>query len=52
MLLETTQTVRSALDDGQSVDDIIAAGLGDKWASWGSGFINEAQWIRTIAGSL
>lgn len=52
MLLETTQIVRSALDDGQSVDDIIAAGLGDKWASWGSGFINEAQWVRIIAASL
>ena len=52
MLLETTQIVRSALDDGQSVDDIIAAGLGDKWISWGAGFINEAQWVRTIAASV
>jgi glyoxylase-like metal-dependent hydrolase (beta-lactamase superfamily II) len=52
MLQETTQFVRSALEDGQTIESIIEQGLGDRWQSWGTGFINEAQWVRTIAASL
>lgn len=52
MLVETVAEVRAALDAGKSVDDIVAAGLDAKWAEWGTGFINEAAWIRTIVGSL
>jgi glyoxylase-like metal-dependent hydrolase (beta-lactamase superfamily II) len=52
MLVETVAEVRAAFDAGKSVDDIVAAGLDAKWAEWGTGFINEATWIRTIVGSL
>ena len=52
MLVETVAEVGAALDAGNSVDDIVASGLDAKWAEWGTGFINEAAWIRTIVGSL
>ena len=52
MLVATVAEVRAALDSGKSVDEIIEAGLDAKWAVWGTGFINEAVWIRTIVGSL
>ena len=52
MLVETVAEVRAALDAGKSLDDIVAAGLDATWAVWGTGFINEAAWIRTIVGSL
>lgn len=52
MLVTTSDTVKAALAAGDSVEDIAAAGLGDEWASWGAGFIDEAKWISFIAGSL
>lgn len=52
MLVTTSGQVRAALDSGKSVEEITAAGLGDEWDSWGTGFINEASWISFIAGSL
>ena len=52
MLVATVAEVRAALDSGKSVDEIIEAGLDATWAVWGTGFINEAAWIRTIVGSL
>ena len=52
MLVRTSGSVKSALDAGASTDQVIEKGLGDEWKSWGSGFIDEASWIRFIAGSL
>jgi glyoxylase-like metal-dependent hydrolase (beta-lactamase superfamily II) len=52
MLVATSEQVKAALADGKSVDEITAAGLGDEWDSWGTGFIDEAAWIRSIADSL
>lgn len=51
MLIETSKIVRDAAADGKSVDEIVAQGLGEKWSSWGTGFINEERWIRTIYAS-
>lgn len=51
MLIETSSTVRDAITAGKSVDEIVAQGLGEKWSSWGAGFINEERWIRTIHAS-
>ncbi|TXS96680.1 MBL fold metallo-hydrolase [Parahaliea maris] len=51
MLEATIGLVNDRLDDGASVDEIVAEGLGNKWDSWGAGFIDEAKWIRTIAAS-
>ncbi len=49
MIRETRAAVTAALGSGQSVDEIVATGLDPRWASWGSGFINEERWIRTLA---
>lgn len=52
MLTSTVESVASRLGKGQTKESIIEDGLGDQWASWGKGFINEAMWIDTIAASL
>ena len=52
MLTRNIDTVRSAIAAGKSVDEVIAAGLGDEWDIWGSGFVDEPSWIRSIAASL
>lgn len=49
MIRETRAAVTGALGSGQTVDEVVAAGLDPRWASWGSGFINEERWIRTLA---
>jgi glyoxylase-like metal-dependent hydrolase (beta-lactamase superfamily II) len=52
MLVTTTELVQSRLEQGMSVESIVAQGLGEQWDSWGQGFINEAAWIGFIAGSV
>lgn len=51
MIRATRAEVMEALGQGRSVDEIVADGLAPRWASWGSGFINEERWIRTLAAS-
>jgi cyclase len=51
MIRETRATVLDALGSGRSVDEVVAAGLGPQWTSWGVGFINEERWIRTLAAA-
>ena len=51
MLSATTGAVKAALASGQSLAQVIEQGLGDKWSSWGQGFINEEMWISTVAAS-
>tara|TARA_B100000315_G_scaffold203013_2_gene195917 strand:+ start:4712 stop:5596 length:885 start_codon:yes stop_codon:yes gene_type:complete len=48
MLTATSAVVRKAMAAGKSLEQIKAQGLGSKWSTWGSGFINEARWIETI----
>lgn len=50
MLRETRAEVTAALGRGMGVDEIVAAGLDPRWSSWGTGFITEERWIRTLAG--
>ncbi len=52
MLVETTQTVRSAVDAGKSLEEIKAAGVPERWKSWGNGFIKTDSWLGTIHRSL
>jgi glyoxylase-like metal-dependent hydrolase (beta-lactamase superfamily II) len=52
MLVATGNTVKYALERGQSLEAIVAAGLGERWQSWGKSSINEAAWISFIAASL
>ena len=49
MLLATRKQVLEAIAAGRTVQEIVAAGLGDEWASWGEGFVQEAAWIQTLA---
>lgn len=51
MLIETTDKVNQALTEGKTADEIVDAGLGEQWNTWGAGFINEERWIRTIVAS-
>lgn len=52
MLTVSLDTVRDGLQAGKTVQQLIDQGLGDEWESWGKGFINEPNWIRSIAASL
>jgi glyoxylase-like metal-dependent hydrolase (beta-lactamase superfamily II) len=52
MLVETTGIVKKQMDAGKSLDEIKAAGLPEKWKSWGTGFIKADMWIATIHESL
>lgn len=52
MLEATTAQVQLRLSEGEMLDDILNSGLGEQWQSWGSGFINEANWIRTVAADF
>lgn len=51
MIRETRATVMEGLGSGMSVDEVVEAGLAERWESWGTGFINEERWIRTLAAS-
>ena len=51
MLGITISRVKSALAAGETVEAIVAQGLGEEWSAWGKGFINEAAWINSIAAS-
>jgi glyoxylase-like metal-dependent hydrolase (beta-lactamase superfamily II) len=48
MLLETTSLVKKSITDGKSLDEIKAAGLPERWRSYGTGFIKTDRWIETI----
>ena len=51
MLKATVSNIRARIAAGESVDAIVAAGLGPQWASYATGAINEERWIRTVQGS-
>lgn len=44
--------IRVRRSQGQSVDEVISAGLGDDLQSWGEGFISEERWIQTVFNSF
>ena len=48
----TRDAVAEAIAEGTEIDAIIKAGLGDEYAEWGSGFINEERWIRILARDI
>lgn len=49
MIRATRAEVTEALGQGLTVDEIVAEGLDPRWQSWGTGFIDEERWIRTLA---
>lgn len=52
MLVETTAIVRERMEEGQSLEEVQAAGLPDVWQSWGTGFISTERWLGTVYQSL
>ena len=52
MLAETTAIVRERIAAGQSLEQVKAAGLPDKWKDWGTGFIKTDFWLETVFRSL
>jgi glyoxylase-like metal-dependent hydrolase (beta-lactamase superfamily II) len=51
MLVETTDVVKQGITAGKSLADLKAAGLPEKFKSFGTGFINTDTWITTIFNS-
>jgi len=45
---ETSVAVRIKKSQRMSLEEIVAAGLGAEYESWGQGFINEQRWIETV----
>jgi len=52
MLVETAAIVRKRIDAGMSLEKIQEEGLPEKWASWGSGYIDTETWLETLHRSL
>jgi len=50
MIRSTRAMVVSALGEGRTVGHIVAEGLSERWAGWGGKFVDEAAWIRILAG--
>jgi glyoxylase-like metal-dependent hydrolase (beta-lactamase superfamily II) len=48
MIKETYTYVQNKKSEGMSEDDLVTAGLEDKWKSWSWRFITQERWIRTL----
>jgi glyoxylase-like metal-dependent hydrolase (beta-lactamase superfamily II) len=49
---ETTAIIRKQIDDGKSIEEIQKAGLPDKYAPLGAGFISVERWIEIVHTSF
>ncbi len=52
MLDDTINLVRAGKTAGRSLDQIVAAGLGREYESWGYGYMSADGWIEMIYRSL
>jgi hypothetical protein len=52
MLVKTAGLVRKQISRNKTEAEILKQGLGSTWASWGTGFINEERWIKTLYREL
>lgn len=52
MLTETVGIIRAGIDSGKSLDQLVEAGLPEKFAEAGSGFVNEKRFIGIVYESL
>lgn len=52
MLSDTINPVRQSISLGKSLDQIKAAGVNEKYKTWGVGFINTSRWLEIIYNSL
>jgi hypothetical protein len=40
--------IKTKITRGETLEQILAASLNERWASYGKGFITEVRWIRTL----
>ena len=52
MLVDTTTTIREAIEAGKTIQEIKEQGLNKRWQSWGEGFINTSRWIDIVHNSF
>ena len=52
MLLETINSVRQAISQGKTLDQIKAGGVDEKYKAWAVGFINTPRWLQIVYNSL
>ena len=51
VIKDTSTEIRVKKSQHMSKEEIVAAGLGEQYQSWGQGFINEGRWIETVFDS-
>ena len=51
MLSESVKIIEDQMRAGKSLDEVKRAGLPEKFAAWGSGFIKTDLWIETVYNS-
>ncbi len=51
MLVETSGIVQQAIDAGKSLEQVKAAGLPEKWQSWGE-LVSEGSWLAILYTGL
>lgn len=52
MLDATVAIVQERMNQGQTLEQITAAGLPEEWSDWGGGFISTDRWLETVYRSL
>jgi glyoxylase-like metal-dependent hydrolase (beta-lactamase superfamily II) len=52
MLTESIALVSGAIERGESLEQVLAAGVPERWEAWGSGFISTEQWLTAVFTSL
>lgn len=52
MLKATVAAIKSRIASGESVDSIVASGLGPDWVRFASGLVNEESWIKIVNDSV
>jgi len=48
MIQQTAATIAEKKAAGESLEDLIKEGLGEKWQAWSWEFITEEKWITTL----
>jgi len=52
MLEESLGLVSAGIEAGKGLEELQAAGMPERWADWGGGFIDSDRWIETLYRSL
>jgi glyoxylase-like metal-dependent hydrolase (beta-lactamase superfamily II) len=52
MVEESLGLVSAGIEAGRGLEELQAAGMPDRWADWGGGFIDSDRWIEILYRSL